>query len=61
MPKNPPKAYKDINFLESDHARDVRIIAEYELINSRFEKHNIKDTITFFDAYFKRHVPEYSD
>ena len=41
MPKNPPKAYKDINFLESDHARDVRIIAEYELINSRFEKHNI--------------------
>ena len=30
MPKNPPKAYKDINFLESDHARDVRIIAEYE-------------------------------
>ena len=50
MPKNPPKAYKDINFLESDHARDVRIIAEYELINSRFEKHNIKDTITFFGS-----------
>jgi uncharacterized protein (TIGR00730 family) len=45
-----PHAYEDQEFLESDEARPLRILAEYLDPLRRFKKHNIQDTVVFFGS-----------
>ena len=44
------KAYRDIEFLTSSHARTLRILAEYMEPESRFERERISDIIVFFGS-----------
>ncbi len=46
----PEKAYRNIEFLTSKDARIVRILSEFLEPQSRFNKHNIVDTIVFFGS-----------
>jgi uncharacterized protein (TIGR00730 family) len=52
MPKTnrTPKAYKNLEFLNSPQARSLRILAEFLEPLSRFKKEGIKDTIVFFGS-----------
>jgi uncharacterized protein (TIGR00730 family) len=45
-----PLAYLDPEFLESQHARPIRILAEYLEPLRRFEAQNIQDTVVFFGS-----------
>jgi uncharacterized protein (TIGR00730 family) len=48
------KAYSNQEFLNSKNARALRILAEYLEPKSRFEEHQVEDTIVFFgSARFK--------
>jgi uncharacterized protein (TIGR00730 family) len=47
---NQPLAYYDRDFLESDEARPMRIIAEYLEPLRRFREQNIQDTVVFFGS-----------
>ena len=49
LPK-PPKAYKDIEFLNSPDARLVRMLSEFLEPQRRFRRENVKDTIVFFGS-----------
>jgi len=44
------KTIIDSHFLKSHEARSVRILAEYEKVNSELEKHEIASTLTFFGS-----------
>ncbi len=44
------KAYKNLEFLTSTDARELRILSEFIEPKSRFEKYNIIDTIVFFGS-----------
>lgn len=46
----PPKAYRNVEFLNSPDARIVRIMAEFLEPQARFRHENIKDTIVFFGS-----------
>ncbi len=46
----PVKAYDNKEFLNSRDARSLRIQAEYQEPESRFENFNVKDTIVFFGS-----------
>jgi uncharacterized protein (TIGR00730 family) len=46
----PAKAYSDAEFLASDHARTLRMLAEYLEPESRFERENIGDIVVFFGS-----------
>ena len=46
----PRPAFRDENFLESDEARPVRILAEYLAPLRRFRRENVRDTIVFFGS-----------
>ena len=48
--EKPPKAYKNIEFLNSPDGRIVRMLSEFIEPQSRFRKHRIKDTIVFFGS-----------
>lgn len=48
--KVPEKAYKNLDFLNSTHAREIRMLAEFTEPKSRFRKYNIKDTVVFFGS-----------
>jgi len=48
--KEPVKAYKNLEFLNSSDARTIRILSEFYEPQSRFKKHNIIDTIVFFGS-----------
>lgn len=48
--KEPVKAYNNLEFLNSQDARTIRILSEFYEPQSRFEKHNIIDTIVFFGS-----------
>ncbi len=53
MPKRlprPPKAYKDLEFLNSPDARTVRMLAEFLEPQRRFRQAKIRDTIVFFGS-----------
>jgi uncharacterized protein (TIGR00730 family) len=50
MPMNKKRAYFDENFLRSDEARPVRIIAEYLDPLRRFKREHIQDTVVFFGS-----------
>jgi uncharacterized protein (TIGR00730 family) len=45
-----PLAYTDAEFLESDDARPLRILAEYLEPLRRFKAQNIQDTVVFFGS-----------
>jgi uncharacterized protein (TIGR00730 family) len=47
---NQPLAYYDREFLESDEARPIRILAEYLEPLRRFREQNIQDTVVFFGS-----------
>lgn len=44
------KAYRNEEFLGSQEARTIRLLAEYLEPESRFEKFNVEDTIVFFGS-----------
>lgn len=48
--EKPPKAYKNMDFLNSSSARTLRILSEFYEPQSRFEKFNVVDTIVFFGS-----------
>ncbi|MDI6766682.1 MAG: LOG family protein [Bacteroidota bacterium] len=48
--KTPVKAYKNIEFLNSPHARTVRILSEFLEPLSRFRRERIRDTIVIFGS-----------
>lgn len=50
MSKKPPKAYKNLEFLNSSEARTLRILAEYLEPQSRFQQLKVEDTIVFFGS-----------
>src|SRR5258705_7744614 len=43
-------AYLDPDFLESDEARPIRILAEYLEPLARFQEEKIQDTVVFFGS-----------
>src|SRR5688572_30927380 len=45
-----PLAYRDHEFLESEEARPLRILAEYLDPLRRFKEQNIQDTVVFFGS-----------
>ena len=45
-----PKAYKNVEFLNSPDARVIRILSEFLEPFRRFRRHNVKDTIVFFGS-----------
>jgi uncharacterized protein (TIGR00730 family) len=45
-----PLAYTDLEFLDSDEARPIRILAEYLEPLRRFRAQNIQDTVVFFGS-----------
>jgi uncharacterized protein (TIGR00730 family) len=47
---DPPLAYLDSQFLESDEGRPVRILAEYLQPLHAFRRHKVHDTIVFFGS-----------
>jgi hypothetical protein len=46
----PVKAYRNLEFLASHHARTLRILAEYLEPESRFEREGIEDIVVFFGS-----------
>jgi uncharacterized protein (TIGR00730 family) len=56
LPFQPPKAYKNSEFLNSPSARHIRILCEYEETRQRFLRYGIRDTLVFFGS--ARAVPE---
>lgn len=50
MTPGPVPAYQDAAFLDSDHARPVRILAEYLQPLRAFERENVHDTVVFFGS-----------
>jgi len=46
----PPKAYKNLEFLNSPEARQIRILCELEETERRFKQENIEDTIVMFGS-----------
>jgi uncharacterized protein (TIGR00730 family) len=46
----PPKAYKDVEFLNSPEARTIRMISEFLEPQRRFRQNDIKDTIVMFGS-----------
>ena len=46
----PPKAYRNVRFLNSYHARPLRILSEYLEPYARFREEKIRDTIVFFGS-----------
>ena len=48
--ENQPLAYDNSEFLESEEARPLRILAEYLEPLRRFREQNIQDTVVFFGS-----------
>jgi hypothetical protein len=47
---NQPLAYYDVEFLDSEEARPIRILSEYLEPLRRFKQQNIQDTVVFFGS-----------
>lgn len=47
---DPPLAYQDAEFLDSDDARPIRILAEYIRPLQAFQRQRINDTVVFFGS-----------
>jgi len=46
----PPKAYKDLEFLNSPDARVIRMLSEFLEPQRRFRREKIRDTVVFFGS-----------
>lgn len=46
----PEKAYKNLDFLASPDARQIRVLCEFTEPKSRFRKYRVRDTIVFFGS-----------
>ncbi|MCX7001667.1 MAG: LOG family protein [bacterium] len=44
------KAYKNIDFLNSPDARDIRILCEFIEPRTRLRKHKVRDTVVFYGS-----------
>jgi uncharacterized protein (TIGR00730 family) len=44
------KSYKNLKFLNSKHARSIRILCEYEEPKNRFKNSQVENTIVFFGS-----------
>jgi len=49
-PPTPPKAYKNLDFLNSPDARSIRIQCEMEEPATRFKEEGVENTIVFFGS-----------
>jgi len=49
-PPDPPLAYRDARFLDSDDARPVRILSEYLAPLAAFTRERVHDTVVFFGS-----------
>jgi uncharacterized protein (TIGR00730 family) len=49
-PERPPKAYENLEFLNGEDARVIRILSEYLEPASRLKLQRVKDTIVFFGS-----------
>jgi uncharacterized protein (TIGR00730 family) len=58
-PPNPAKAYENLEFLNSDDARTIRVLSEYQEPLTRLKKHKVNNTVLFFGS--ARAAPENSD
>ena len=50
MQQQPPKAYKDMEFLNSPASRHVRILCEYEEPRQRLMRYGVHHTVVFFGS-----------
>jgi len=50
MALNPPKAYDNLEFLNSPAARHIRILCEYEETRQRFLRYGVRHTLVFFGS-----------
>lgn len=50
MSQHPPKAYKNLEFLNSLEARPIRILCELEETRQRLDKHGVEHTLVFFGS-----------
>ncbi len=48
--RQPVKAYKNLDFLNTPDARIIRILSEYLEPHRRFRRNHVKDTIVFFGS-----------
>ena len=48
--QKPPKAYRNLEFLNSPEARTIRILAEYNEPRARFKKYGVENSIVFFGS-----------
>ncbi len=55
------KSFQNIDFLESEDARDLRILSEYNYPHSEFNKQNVKDTIVMFGSARIRSLEQCSE
>src|SRR5262249_34739020 len=46
----PQKAYKNLDFLNSQEARSIRILTEYLEPRTRFAHYHVRDTVVFFGS-----------
>jgi len=58
QPNWPPKAYKNIDFLDSAAARSIRVLCELSEPAIRFKKHKVFDTIVLFGSARTLHPDE---
>lgn len=49
-PNEPPKAYKNIDFLNSSAARKIRVLCEMTEPEDRFKRERVEDTIVMFGS-----------
>ena len=50
MNKRAPKAYRNLEFINSPDARTIRILAEFYEPKARFRKNHINNIIVFFGS-----------
>ena len=46
----PPKAYKNLDFMNGPNARGLQILSEYIEPNTRLDQHDVSDTTVFFGS-----------
>ena len=46
----PQKAYKNVDFLNSQEARSIRLLSEYLEPRTRFAHYHVRDTVVFFGS-----------
>jgi uncharacterized protein (TIGR00730 family) len=57
-PQKPPKAYRNLEFLNSPNARTIRILAEYNEPRARFEHYGVENSIVFFGSARSKDLSE---